>query len=135
MKRSLIILMVGVLVIGGIGAAFATGMLFGNVGALSSAVHEIPEVNCDEKYYNIDINDFVVSVTLSFDSDLKAGSQIHVALLNIGGEVIDWGATPVTGLGSDLSEAESVIIGMDGKDRTEGEIYSDKVTVAPSFEP
>ena len=132
MRRSLIILMVCVLVIGGIGVAFATGMVFDNVGALSSAVHETPKVNCDGIAY---LGDPVVSVLLSFDSDLKAGSQIHVALLNAGGEVIDWGATPETGLVSYLSADDSVTIDMKVGDQTLDSIDTDKVTVAPSFEP
>ena len=48
MRKALIIgLIVCVLAVGGIGAAFATGMTFTNVGALSLGIEPVPQVDCD----------------------------------------------------------------------------------------
>ena len=132
-------LMIGVAVIvlalGVVGAASATGMTFSNVGALSSHQYSVPpKVNADKVVY-ITSGGLVVSVTLSFDSDLKAGSQIHVALLDKNANVIDQGRTAVDGLAYDLPAADTVDIVLNGGNQTLDSIDSAKVTVAPSFEP
>jgi len=143
-RRTLIILMVCVLVIGGIGAALATGMDFTNVGALSLARHSVPpQVNADSLVY---LNSegsaciegqLVVGVELSFDSDLKEGSQIHVALLDSLGILIDQGRTGERGLDSDLPNDSTVTIYMEEGNHPLNTIDQAKteVTVLPSFVP
>ncbi|MBU2009864.1 MAG: hypothetical protein KJ624_08540 [Chloroflexi bacterium] len=84
----LIGLMVMVLALGAIGAALATGMNFSNVGALSSAGAELPQVNTDRVgFISLPDGSGVGGVALSFDRDLAAGSTIWVA---IDGQVQGW---------------------------------------------
>lgn len=133
MRRSLIILMVCVLVIGGIGATFATGMTFSNVGALSLKEYSVPQVNVDYLYYHIRSDtECVVEAILTFDGDLGAGSHILIALLDSEGTVIDQGFKT---LDYNLHKGSTVTIVLNGQDQLFESICEAKVTVAPSFVP
>lgn len=115
MKRSLIILMVCVLVIGGIGAALATGMIFDNVGALSQVEHSVPPgVTAADIICNPDVEQKVESVDINFTDDLEAGSQIHAALRDDANNVLDWGATGEDGLPADLTGGIYFTLAMNG---------------------
>lgn len=77
-----------ILTLGVMGAAFATGMDFTNVGALSSGKSELTQINTDhvgflssEDGYGID------RVAISFDRDLTIGSTIWI---KIDDEVYGW---------------------------------------------
>lgn len=78
-KALLIGLTVIVLALGVIGAAFATGMDFFNVGALSSGEGQIAQVNTDYVGF-IGGESGIVAVALSFDRDLTAESTIWVTV-------------------------------------------------------
>lgn len=86
MRKSLLIgLIVCVLAISGIGAAFATGMGFpGSVGALSAGSASIPQANVDGITWwvnnNYAPNFYVDTVTLSFNRDLAANTEFGVAV-------------------------------------------------------
>ena len=100
MRKSLLIgLVVCLLALGGIGAAFATGMGLSNVGALSAGGENIPQVNTTYVGYNVIAGvsgewgpgwqsvscPVVGSVDLKFDRDLRAGTEIWVFLVQNGG--------------------------------------------------
>jgi len=83
-KKALILgLIVSVLAISGIGAAFATGMGFNNVGALSLGVQAVPQINCDYVGFHLDSANAkpvcVDGVYLSFDKDFT-GAAVSVSL-------------------------------------------------------
>lgn len=104
------VLLIGVAVIvlalGVMGAAFATGMTFSNIGALSSGKAELTQINTDDVgFLSADDGSCVDQVALSFDRDLTKGSTIWVT---IDDEVHGWWV-----LDSDLSEEDEVIIGLD----------------------
>ena len=102
MRKSLLIgLVVCLLALGGIGAAFATGMGFSNVGALSAGGGNIPQVNTTYVGYNVKADGVsgegtwywpdtsvtcpvVESVDLKFDRGLRAGTEIWVFLVENG---------------------------------------------------
>lgn len=84
MRKALLIgLIVCVLALGGIGAAFAAGMTFTNVGALSLGVKLVPEINCDYVGFHLasGANTPVVvdGVYLSFDKSFT-GAAFSVSL-------------------------------------------------------
>lgn len=67
--------------LGAIGAAFATGMNFSNVGALSSSEAQIPQVNVDHiGFLSTSDGSGVDRIALSFDRDLTAGSTIWITI-------------------------------------------------------
>ncbi|OIP26443.1 MAG: hypothetical protein COT13_00745 [Chloroflexi bacterium CG08_land_8_20_14_0_20_45_12] len=95
-----------VLALGAIGAAFATGTDFFNVGALSSGKAELAQANTDDiGFLSADDGSGVDRVALSFDRDLTAGSTIWVT---IDDEVHGWKV-----LDSALSKDDEVIIELD----------------------
>jgi hypothetical protein len=81
-KKALLIgVAVIVLALGGIGAAFATGMTFSNIGALSSGEAKVVQINTDHVgYLSADDGSGVDGVVLSFTRDLTAGSTIWVTI-------------------------------------------------------
>ena len=114
-----------VLALGVMGAAFATGMDFFNVGALSSGQVELTQVNTDHVgFLPASDGSGIDRVALSFDRDLTAGSTVWVT---VNDEVSGWEV-----LLSPLPEAVEVIIGLDQTLETEdfGQSYKVKVAVA-----
>lgn len=96
-RRALLIgIAVVVLALGVIGAAFATGMDFFNVGALSSGEAELVQINTDGVgFLSSPDGKGVDKVALSFDRNLTAGSTIWVTVEAHGcpradGEVHGW---------------------------------------------
>ena len=91
-KAILIGVIVCALAVGGIGAAFATGMNLTNVGALSAGTAGIPQANVDgitwwvnQGYSGATVdNPWVDAVTLSFDRNLAAGTEIGVGVFDAG---------------------------------------------------
>lgn len=92
------------LALGVMGAAYATGMNFSNVGALSSGNGELVQINTDDIGF-LSCLDGVDRVALSFDRDLTAGSTIWVT---VDDEVHGWKV-----LDSFLSKDNEVIIQLD----------------------
>ena len=85
MKRILSIgLIVCLLALSGIGAAFATGMNFSSVGALSLGVKNIPQINTDYVGYHLTsaLGDAVVvdGVYISLDTDISGTNAVSVSL-------------------------------------------------------
>lgn len=90
MKKALLIgVIVSVLALGGIGAAFATGLNFTNgVGSLSTGVGTVPQVNVtvlnwgpDDLYYNpITEEPTLTRVWITFDQSLNTGTGIIVSV-------------------------------------------------------
>lgn len=113
MKKALLIgLIVCVLATGGIGAAFATGMGFSNVGALSAGRANIPQVNVDGITWVVE-SDHPASahwVKLSFDQDLGSDVGIGVDVLGSTGNVLRHGWVEVPGpiLDADLTSVHWV---------------------------
>lgn len=113
-KALLIAVAIVVLALGVMGAAFATGMDFSNVGALSSGKAELVQVNTDDiGFLSADDGSGVDRVALSFDRDLSAGSTIWVTIEvhgcpKVDGEVHGWKV-----LDSALSKDGEVVIELD----------------------
>ncbi|MBU2009863.1 MAG: hypothetical protein KJ624_08535 [Chloroflexi bacterium] len=93
MRKTLLIgLLVVVVALGSIGAAFATGMGFSNVGVLSAGTALAPQANVDgmtwwvnQGYSGATVNNpWVDAVSLSFDRDLAAGTEIGVGVFDAG---------------------------------------------------
>ena len=122
-KVFLIGLAVIILALSGIGAAFATGMDFFNVGALSSGQADLVQINTDHVGF-LSNADGIDRVALSFDGDLTAGSTIWVT---VNDEVHGWEV-----LGSFLDKDAEVIVGLDQTLETDdfGKSYKVKVAVA-----
>lgn len=100
------------LVAAAVGAAFATGMDFSNVGALSSGESEVSQANTDYMGF-VSEAEGVVAVAISFDRDLAAGSTIWVkvkvpGIPNPKNEIHGW----IT-LGGFLDKADDVIVPLD----------------------
>lgn len=94
------------LALGVMGAAFATGMDFFNVGALSSGKADVVQINTDHVgFISSPGGSGVDRVALSFDRDLTAGSTIWVT---VDDEVHGWKV-----LESFLSRDGEVIIQLD----------------------
>ena len=87
-KRLLIGVIVVVLAVGTIGAAFATGMDFTNVGALSLGYENVPQIDCDYVAFHLKsaMGDPVKvdGVYLSFDTDFSTAA-FSVSLRDAGG--------------------------------------------------
>jgi len=122
-------IMVGILIIvlalGVMGAAYATGMDFSNVGALSSGQVELAQINTDHVgFLSSPDGSGIDRVALSFDRDLTAGSTIWVT---VNDEVHGWIV-----LDDPLSQDGEVIIGLDETLGIEdfGKSYKVKVAVA-----
>jgi hypothetical protein len=97
-KKALLIgLIVCVLALGGIGAAFATSMSSIAVGALAYGEADLPEVYIDGVIWGVESDDATVwFVKLSFNRDLIANTEISVKVTGSGGGVIwsGWFAAP-----------------------------------------
>jgi len=95
-----------ILALGVMGAAFATGMDFSNIGVLSSGNSEPAQINTDHVgFLSAEDGCGVDRVALSFDRDLNAGSTIWVT---IDDEVHGWEV-----LESFMSQDNEVIIEFD----------------------
>ena len=93
MRKVLLIgVIVCVLAVSGIGAAFATGMTFpANVGALSTGYAAIPQVNVDGVTWWVNNNyptPYVDTVTISFDRDLAANTEFGVNVIGPGDTIL-----------------------------------------------
>jgi len=102
MRRVLLIgLIVCVLAMGGIGAAFATGMGFSNVGALSLGTGDVPQVNVVdvgwELYSGAGLGVVVDGVYLKLDRNIAAGTVIFISLRNTGWTELAYYAGVTTG--------------------------------------
>ena len=105
-KAILIGIILIVLALGAIGAAYATGMDFSNIGALSSGQGEPVQINTDDVgFISSPDGSGVDRVALSFDRDLNAGSTIWAT---VNDEVHGW-----TVLGSFLHQDDEVIVQLD----------------------
>ena len=121
------VLLIGVAVIvlalGVMGAAFATGMDFANIGALSSGEGELTQINTDDVgFLPAPDGSGINRVALSFDRDLTAGSTIWVT---VNDEVHGWKV-----LGIFLDKDDEVIVGLDQTLETDDFGKSYKVSVA-----
>jgi len=118
-----------VLALGVMGAAFATGMDFSNVGALSAGKADLVQVNTDDVGFLSSPGGCGVDrVALSFDRDLTAGSTIWVTVEVHGGpkaEVHGWKV-----LDSFLSKDDEVIVPLDKVIKVDDIDKIKKVTVA-----
>lgn len=88
MRKALLIgLIICVLAMGGIGAAFATGMNFTNVGSLSLDYEGVSQVNCDfvgyELHTGAGIGVVVDGVYISFDKNLHSGANSTVLFVSL----------------------------------------------------
>jgi len=81
-KKALLIgVAVIVLALGMVGAAFATGMDFSHIGALSSGKADVVQIDTDDVgFLSSPDGKGVDSVALSFTRDLTAGSTIWVTV-------------------------------------------------------
>jgi len=135
-KPFLIGLIVCLVAIGGIGAAFATGMNLTNVGALSAGTAAIPQADVDGITWWVNqgysgataANPWVDEVTISFNRDLPAGTEIGFAVFDAGGtcQVNVWGELPAALLASD-----SVDIDLTPGNAPLGDLINMVVTTAP----
>jgi len=112
-----------ILALGVMGAAFATGMDFFNVGALSSGKADLPQANTDHVGF-VSNSSGIDGVVLSFDRDLTTGSTIWVS---VNDDAHGWKV-----LGSFLHKDDEVIVGLDQTLEVEefGKSYKVKVAVA-----
>jgi hypothetical protein len=88
MRKSLLIgVVLVVLALGTMGAAFATGMDFSNVGALSLGFGAVPQINCDYVGFHLDSANakpvVVDGVYLSFNQSFS-GAAFSVSLRDAG---------------------------------------------------
>ena len=93
MKKALLLgVIVCVLAISGIGAAFATTMNFTNVGELSLGHELVSQVNCDFIGYELDTGmDLPVQVNgvyISFDKNIHSGTNSTVIFVSL--RAADW---------------------------------------------
>lgn len=149
MKKTLLIgLIVSVLAIGGIGAAFATGMDFDNsVGALSTGVADVNQVNVDGVVWVVEDNAVVGQpdagptvyyVKLSFDQYLSLGTEIGVSVLDTNGYVIAkyWGpVVDKNGTSVALVKGDYAYARFDPHPLLVEEIYGIRVTVTQETGP
>jgi len=125
-KKALLIgVIVCTLAVGGIGAAFAAGMSFSNVGVLSLGVTAVPEVEAD--YIGFHLVSAagqpvtVDGVYLSLDTDISGTNAVSVSLRDSNGNSLAWYAAndvtwgnaaiqnlPMTATGSTLPTADQV---------------------------
>ena len=88
MKKAILIsLIVCVLAVSGIGAAFATNVGFSNVGALSLGHDAVEDVNCDFVGYELDtgmnLPVEVNGVYISFDKDIHSNDNSTVIFVSL----------------------------------------------------
>ena len=126
MRRALLLgLIVAVLAMGGIGAAYAGGMGFTEVGALSLGVEEIPEIDADyigfhlSSAYTLPVT--VDGVYISLDTSIDGTNAVSVSVRAANGDSLayyaandvtwDEGTTYLVDLiadGADLPTADQV---------------------------
>ena len=130
MKRALLIgLIVCVLAVSGIGAAFATGMNFTNVGALSAGSTSIPQVNVDGIIWVVETDHPASAywVKLSFDQDLGSDVLISVDVLDGSNNVLRHKWVEIAG---PIPEANHTSIKWDGGTVPVADIYGIRVVVS-----
>lgn len=94
-----------VLALAMMGAAFATGMDFSNIGALSGGKADLTQINTDHVGFISSADGCGVDrVVLSFDRDLTAGSTIWVMVAD------DEHIIGIKILGSFLSKDDEVVV-------------------------
>lgn len=134
MKRALLVgAIVCVLAVSGIGAAFATGMGFTNVGALSLGVQNIPQINTDYVGYHLSsaytLPVTVDKVTISLDTDLSSPNAFSVSLrASDGSELCYYAANDVTMLAANNYTYDLTADG--GSLPTADQVYKVKVVAA-----
>ena len=138
MKKALLIgLIVCVLAIGGIGAAFATGLNYKGMGALSTGKSWVPQANVDEIYWGLEVDDpkdntpWINCVRLSFDKNLAKGTVIAVVLYDAGDTIIGFGKLTTTADPLDAS-ANDTRVYVDGGVSVK-DIYKVRVTVGEPY--
>lgn len=124
-KAILIGVIICVLTLSGIGSAFAAGMGFTDVGALSLGITWVPEVNADYIGYHLDSAIYepviVDGVYISLDQDIGPDNAVSVSLRAADGSElcyyaannVTWSAgsvylVPMTADGGDLPSAAAV---------------------------
>lgn len=132
MRKALLIgLIVSVLALGGIGAAFAAGMPgFTGVGALSLGIKDIPTINPDYIGFHLSSamsEDVVVDgVYISLDTTIAAPNAVSVSLRDAANNElayyaandVSWGAGTIT------------LVNMSGGTPTADQVFKVKVVVA-----
>lgn len=88
MRKSILIsLLVGVLALGAMGAAFATNVGFSNVGALSLGSEDVKDVDCDYIGYELDTGTNlpveVDGVYISFTEDLHSTPNCTIIFVSL----------------------------------------------------
>ena len=135
MKKAIIIsLLVCVLALGSVGAAFATGMGFSNVGALSLGVEPVPQINTDYIGFHL-VSSATAPVTvdgvyISLDKNLTGTNAVSVSLRYSDGTEAAWyAANDVTWLKGNtylVTLTASTAAGLPGPEQ----VYYVKVTAA-----
>ena len=133
MRKSLLIgVIVVMLALGTIGAAFATGMSFSNVGALSLGSENVPQVDCDYVAFHLDSSQgadvLVDGVYLSFDADFT-NAAFSVSLRDESGNSLCYCALNGHTQTADQTRCFELENDADGLP-TADEVYKVKVTVA-----
>ena len=134
MKKAILIgLIVCVLALSGIGAAFAAGMGFSNVGVLSLGIEDIPTVNADYIGYHLtsSLGAAVVvdGVYISLNQDIGPNNAVSVSLRSAGGgELCYYAANDVTWLAANTYLVSMTADG--GSLPTADQVFKVKVTVA-----
>lgn len=133
MRKSLLIgVIVVMLALGTIGAAFATGMTFSNVGALSLGSEDVPVVNCDYVAFHLDSSQgedvLVDGVYLSFNQDFT-NAAFSVSLRDISNNSLCYCALNGHDQTADQTRCFELENDLDGLP-TADQVYKVKVTVA-----
>jgi hypothetical protein len=134
MKKSLLIgAIVIVLAMSGIGAAFATGMSFSNVGALSLGWGSVPQINTDYIGFHLvsaaSLPVRVDGVYISLDTTIGPDNAVSVSLRNAADTELAWYAANNVSWAEgttylvNLTPSDSVLPGPE-------QVYYVKVTVA-----
>jgi len=133
MRRALLIgLIVSVLALAGIGAAFATGMNFSGVGALSLGSTGVPQINCDHVSFHLASAQGqpvrVDGVYLSFDQSFS-NAAFSVSLRDINGNSLAY--CTLNSHGQTMGQTRCFQLMTDvGSLPTPDQVYYVKVTVA-----
>ena len=133
MKRALLIgLIICVLAMGGIGAAFATTLGFSNIGALAMGWGQLPEISVEDVAWElhsgagqpVDVD----GVYLKFNQGIPANSVIFISLRNVGqGELAYYAGVGVGGFSANTWYKFPL---SDGTTADPEEVVYVKVTVA-----
>ena len=134
MKKAIIIsLLVCVLALGSVGAAFATGMGFSNVGALSLGWASVPQIDADYIGFHLVSAASqpvrVDGVYISLDTAISPDNAVSVSLRDINDNELAWWAdNDVT-----WAEGDTTLVSMTASDTVlpgPEQVYYVKVTVA-----